>query len=164
MLIRLRQRASEALVAAGKTRPGSWREDGDLSHLQSPTRLLRINSLVKKSSPNSESSVVETSPQSVATSVTLIEPVHYDPVAGNLVAMSQTSLGVAQPWGVSQNERQYQIEQDWPRIFGFSPGDGQSAVGQMADFSGASTNDVEFDFDMFINQIGAGELGLGSFE
>ena len=108
ILRRLRERANQALVAARKYTSSASAdspivEDDDLSHLHNSAKLRRVGNSppahktslhrstqsvgsgtgltpeqINNASPHTQS------PGSVATSATLVEPIHYDPIQGNL--------------------------------------------------------------------------------
>lgn len=226
ILLRLRKRASDALLAAGKAMPTDS-EDDDLSHLSlsaklcrmdSPTSLRRVAPVAHVLTSPIPGNTSPQSPRSVATSVTLAEPVHYD-AFGSLVPLS-TYDGVVQPPppvltpitpGTSAYLNLSPLEHSntgrppssfthaWPPTSGFSPSSSPDSspqnhtvhpdksfselkmVYEVSENQGGDDMGVDvtcaelafepgsqvgadepFDFDMFVNQMGAGELGLST--
>lgn len=234
-LLRLQRRAKEAAASVRKPQQACSATDDDLSHLDIPVKLCR-----KASPPSKRNSPVECSPlsasprspRSEATSATLIEPLHYDPVMGTLIPMSHSPEVLANggavhpppppaesplnsPWNfLGQMDLSPDLGDDsyvtfnelpfpWPDVttFDFSQGRQDVArrdgVGFLTPVSGTGSNtegssagvsntgpnvplpsgfsqagvvwedstsgeeDVNFDFSLFVQQMGGNELGLG---
>jgi hypothetical protein len=106
VLVRLRQRASEALIGAGKGSPSMdmkiEADNDDLSHLNSSAKLRRVHGSPpsKKASPIDSSPALQEfsssspqSPRSIATSATLAEPMYFDRSGGWLMPLGMMGTG-----------------------------------------------------------------------
>ena len=202
VLIRLRRRAHHALVnasAANATAVSgisfSSSEEDDLSHFVSAARLRRIgyspgqrlSSGVFDSGLAHQGGDMPPSPisqGSFATSITLAEPMAYDPMSG-LIMDQPTFPGIVPPLPPEGTEETwYQAESGQDLLHPWlsmsndlhdgGPGDIDdlsmpldfgldSEASAWGDGVGRRVDDDlgdEFDFEAFVNQVGMGEMGL----